>query len=149
MNIADSQNYGDMNLYHDKNIILSDFMEVVYDYDDDRKIIIIRVSGEMTIETITPISIENRLKAKKMNYKLLYDFRRSSYKKAIVDAYKFFEENFDDIEIDSNYIPTANIINEEDVEFFKFIETTMTNRGARLRYFTDEEKGVEWLLSLR
>ena len=123
-------------------------MEVVYEYDDDRKIIIIRVSGEMTIETIAPVSNENRLKAKEMNYKLLYDFRRSSYKKAIVGAYKFFEENFDETEIDVNYIPTANIINEEDVEFFKFIETTLTNRGARLKYFTDEEKGIEWLLSM-
>ena len=79
---------------------------------------------------------------------MLYDFRRSTYKKAIVDAYKFFNENYDENEIKVNYIPTANIVNEEDQDFFKFVETTLANRGARLKYFTDEDKGIEWLLSM-
>ena len=123
-------------------------MEVQYEYDDKQKIIFIRVSGEMTMESIASISNEIRLKAKEMNYKLLYDFRKSTYKKAIIDAYKFFEENFDEKEIEVNYIPTANIVNVEDQDFFQFVETTLTNRGARLKYFTDEKKGIDWLLSL-
>ncbi|MGA1821209.1 MAG: hypothetical protein ACMUIG_01625 [Thermoplasmatota archaeon] len=124
-------------------------MEAVYEFDDRRKILIIRVLGKMTVEEISPVTMDARKKAKDLNYGLLYDFRGSSYRKAIIEAYKWFEEHFDLDDPKVNFVPTANIINEEDEEFFKFIETTMYNRGARLRYFLDEEQAVRWLESIR
>jgi hypothetical protein len=43
-------------------------------------------------------------------------------------------------------IRIAEIINEEDREHFKFLETVSQNQGYRFSVFYDKSKAVEWLL---
>lgn len=115
--------------------------------DDPRKILCVRVSGEITKEKLAPKTTQTRLRAKELNYGILLDFRKVRNYVTIVDAYYWLAEHYDGLDATLKFIPTAHVVDPKDEEFARFVETTFLNRGASIRVFTQERAAIEWLES--
>ncbi|MES0344825.1 MAG: hypothetical protein ABUK16_12030, partial [Anaerolineales bacterium] len=55
---------------------------------------------------------------------------------------------YDSMELHLKNVSTAHLCSPSDIEFFNFIETSWTNRGATIQAFTDREAALKWLGSL-
>lgn len=124
-------------------------MQYTEEIDKERKIVIARVSGGMTKEKIAPKTTKTRLRAKELNYCILFDFRKVNNYLTIVDAYYWLAEHYDDLDPTLKFIPTAHVVDTKDEEFSRFVETTFLNRGASIRVFTEESAAIGWLESHR
>jgi len=120
-------------------------MEYTYEIINDDKIIKVKVSGELTPKETALMGKNIRIIAKELDYKILFDLRKAENKVSISEAYFWFADHYDEIDITFRYIPTAHITHEEDKSFFKFFETTCFNKNIKVRMFMDQEKALEWL----
>ena len=83
-------------------------MQYTEEVDKERKIVIARVSGGMTKEKIAPETTQTRVRAKELNYSILFDFRKVHNYLTIVDAYYWLAEHYDDVDPTLKFVPTAS-----------------------------------------
>lgn len=120
-------------------------MEYIYDIISNSKIVEVKVSGELDIKGTALMGKTIRQKAKKLNYKILFDFTQTKNRISITEAYFWFADYYDEIDVKLRYIPTVHLSNEEDKPFFSFFETTCYNKCIRVKMFTEKRKALEWL----
>lgn len=120
-------------------------MEYTSETDENRKIITVRITGEIHMEKAASMGQEVRTRAKRDHYRLLFDLRKAKNNITIIQAYNWITEFYDSVDPHLKWVPTAHLINTDDEEFFSFVETIFINRGANIRLFKDEGKAVEWL----
>lgn len=124
-------------------------MKCIFENDESKKIITVRVSGDMYVYESASLGAEVRARAKKDHYKVLFDFRKAKNHITVLDAYYWITKYYDSVDPHLKWVPVAHLTNAEDETFFSFVETTFINRGAMVRLFKDEEKAIEWLESHR
>ncbi len=102
------------------------------------------ITGEITKGTINNLldDIFTLLKLKKPKA-LLVDSRPLKGRLDLAETY-FQVRNYPQ---DRPIIFTAAVDTEENYEFQSFHETTATNAGHRLKWFTDIDKARQWLMS--
>ena len=122
-------------------------MKYIYDIINSSKIVEVRVSGDLDIRGAALMGRTIRIKAKELNYKILFDFTQTRNKIPIAEAYFWFADYYDEVDIKLRHIPTAHLSNEEDKPFFSFFETTCYNKCIKVKMFTKKEKAFEWLKS--
>ena len=122
-------------------------MEYTYEIIREDKIIIVTVWGDLTTAETALMGKTIRQKAKTMNYNILFDFRNSRHKLSIGEAYFWFANHYDKINIGFRTIPTVHLINENDKQFFHFFETTSFNKGIKIKMCTEMEHALEYLKS--
>jgi hypothetical protein len=122
-------------------------MEYTYDIIENYKVIFVKVSGILNVQEVALMGKTIRLKAKELNYKILFDFTHTKNKISTAEAYFWFTNHYDKIDMKLRYIPTAHISNEEDKSFFYFFETTCYNKCIKVKMFMEKEKALEWLKS--
>jgi hypothetical protein len=120
-------------------------MEYTYEIDDDYKIIIVTVLGNLITNEVALMGKTIRHKALIMNYNILFDFRNSRNQLSITEAYFWFADYYDKIDLGFRSIRTAHLTNENDKQFFYFMETTSFNRGIKIKMFTEIEHALEYL----
>lgn len=123
-------------------------MEYTYELIDNYKIIKVKVLGELKPKETALMGKNIRLKAKELNYKILFDLTEAENKVSISDAYFWFADHYDKIDIQLRYIPTAHVTHEKDKSFFSFFETTCYNKNIRVRMFMESKEALEWLRPL-
>ena len=110
-----------------------------------KRIIYVKTKGYLSKEELGPLTTLTRLKAKKLNCSLLFDFRESINNISIFEAYYWIKEFYDKIDKSLKYIPTVHIVNKDNEEFFNFVETAWSNRGCCVHNFRDKKEGLHWL----
>jgi len=109
------------------------------------KIIIVKVIGDLHTNDVAKMDKEIRIKAKELNYKIIFDFRETKNYISISDAYNWFSNNYKNSFFNLCFIPVVKISNEKDKSFFQFFETTMINRGVNVKMCADEISAYHWL----
>jgi len=122
-------------------------MEYTSTIDKEKKIIIVRLAGSLTEKDLAPIVLKTRLKAKKLKYKIIFDFRNTDNYISIVDACNWILDHYEKVDANLKLIQTAHITNKKDKDFFQFVETVFSNRGATIKLFEDEKAAIKWLTS--
>lgn len=120
-------------------------MEYEFEYDDNRKIIFIRINGELLIEESSKMGLEARLKAKEINFRLIFDFKKTTFIRSIVQAHCWPDDHYIGIDPTIKHIKTAYVVNDRDMEFWSFVETSFMNKGFNIKIFQEEKDAIEWI----
>jgi len=118
-------------------------------YNEEKKLILVRISGELTKEALAPRALETRLRAKELGYRIVFNCLKAKYLLTPVDAFYWFSDYYDHIDPTLKFIPTAYVSCAKDLHAFKFLETTFQNKGANNCIFRTEEEAIDWLESLK
>jgi len=108
-------------------------------------IVCVTVYGHLNSREAIPLGKYIRSKALELNYKIIIDFRFSINHILISDAYFWFTNHYDIVNLNFRIIPTAHITNEVNAEFFNFVQTTCQNNGIPIRLFRDLGLAKDWL----
>lgn len=110
------------------------------------KIITVRTTGDLTTNELAAMGILMRLKARNLNYKILFDYSLSKNYISITEAYYWFSDHYDPIDKTLRYVTAAIVYNLKDESFFNFLETTCSNAGIKIKVFIDKKNALEWIL---
>ena len=110
------------------------------------KIITVRTTGDLTTNELAAMGILMRLKARNLNYKILFDYSLSKNYISITEAYYWFSDHYDPIDKTLRYVTAAIVYNLKDESFFNFLETTCSNAGIKIKVFIDKKIALEWIL---
>lgn len=119
-------------------------MEYSYVINDVNRLVSITVIGELYANDFAKLHIEVCSLALKRNYKLIFDFTNTNIRISIGEAYFWFSDHLDRVNMSFRRIPIAFITNELDKMFFSFVEVAWTNRGIRIKIFKEVKSALEW-----
>ena len=119
----------------------------VVDIDDEKKIIISRISGEVFKDETALMGLKLRTKAKELGYKLILDFRDSIIYVSIIEAHNWFKDYYNKLDENLKHIPTVLLFNDRDKELFDFVDDSWFNQGIYTKTMQDEKKALNWLES--
>ena len=105
-------------------------------------------TGDLIKESVASMGLEIMLKAKMLKYNILFDYRLSKNRISIVDAYRWYSDYYDNVDINFRFIPIAYIANDEDWSFYSFFECTCNNNLIPVRVFQEESAALKWIESL-
>jgi len=120
-------------------------MRHVVEVDEVHRLIVIRVSGRVTIASILPVALQERLLAQELGFGVIFDYRRAHFEIAYSEAFYWLDRHYNTIDPTLKQIRTAHLASPENLEFLQFLELSWSNRGARVRVFEDEDEAVRWL----
>lgn len=123
-------------------------MEYTYELNSEMQTIIVKTTGYLTTKKTAAMGVEILLKAKDLNYKVIFDHRLSKNRISIAEAYSWYSNHYDHIDIELRRIPTAYISNKEDLPFYSFFECTCNNKGIIIKVFREENAVLEWVNGL-
>lgn len=123
-------------------------MNYTFEINSENKMIRVITTGDLIKESVALMGLEIMLKAKILKYNILYDYRLSKNRISIVDAYHWYSNYYDNIDIGFRFIPIAYIANNEDWSFYSFFECTCNNNRIPVRVFQEESAAVKWIESL-
>lgn len=134
------------------NRIISDDYQKLITYTvqifDNKKLLYIKLFGELYANEFKAISYEYRLKANKLNYRLIFDFRKANNHIMIADAYFWFD-NLAKTSFDLLKINVIHLVNDQNESFFNFFKLTAGNKGVDIQTFKDEDSAFKWLSKLK
>lgn len=119
----------------------------VVDIDDEKKIIISRISGEVFKDETALMGLKLRTKAKELGYKLILDFRDPIIYVSIIEAHNWFKDYYNKLDENLKHIPTVLLFNDRDKELFDFVDDSWFNQGIYTKTMQDETKALNWLES--
>jgi len=110
-------------------------MNYNYTLNEISKIITVRTTGHLKTKELSEMGVLMRKKARDLNYKILFDYSLSKNFISITEAYYWFSDYYDVVDMKLRNIPAAIITCKEDNKFFQFVETTCFNNGIELKVF--------------
>lgn len=122
-------------------------MGYTFETDESKKIITIKVVGDMRIEEAASLGMEMRLLAKREKSRLFFNSRLARFRITVLEAYYWVDKYYDSVDPHLKWIPAAYLINQDDEAIFRFLETTFRNRTANVRLFMEEAAAISWLVS--
>jgi len=120
-------------------------MKYSSEINQDNKTITVITSGNLKTKELSEMGILIRLQARDLKFKIIFDYRMSKNYISITEAYYWFTDYYDGIDLKLRQIPAAIITNNEDNEFFQFLETTCSNQGIPIKVFLEEISAFNWL----
>ena len=123
-------------------------MEYTCEIDSESKTIKVITKGELTTIETAAMGLNILNKAKEMKYKIIFDHSLSRNRISIAEAYFWFRDHYDNIDLELRKIPTAYIVNENDWEFYSFFECTNNNKYIPIKIFREENTISEWFEDL-
>lgn len=123
-------------------------MEFVVEINEEKQVVIVRLSGAVTVESLVPLALQKRTLAREMGYGVVVDFREATICISQAEAFYVLDKHYNPIDPALKYVRTAYVVAEKDIEFFTFLEVSWVNRGARIRVFEGEQGALGWLESL-
>ncbi|MEI8087270.1 MAG: hypothetical protein WCG93_13760 [Paludibacter sp.] len=121
-------------------------MTYITEINENNKLLIVRTTGDLRTKELSEMGVLMRLQAHDFNYKLIFDYRLSKNYISITEAYYWFSDYYDSVDLKLRQIRAAIISNENDMDFFSFLETTCTNNNIPIKIFLDEEMALKWLI---
>ncbi len=123
-------------------------MEYTYEIINNYKIIKVEVLGDLIIKESESLGKRIRRKAKRMDYAILFDLTHIRNRIAANEAYLWYANRRDILDINFRYIPVAYLINKNQEPLFGPFKIFCLNNGVLLRIFDEKEKAFEWLKPL-
>jgi len=120
-------------------------MEYSYSVNDISQTIIVVIVGEVTAANFEKLDIEICLLALNLHYKIIFDFSQTTITISMGEAYFWFANHLDKINLLFRRIPTAHIANDKNENFFHFVEITWNNNGIITKMFKDLEEASNWV----
>lgn len=120
-------------------------MKYTYEINSESKAIHVITTGDLITKEVASMGVKILLKAKELKYKVVFDYRFSKNRISIAEAYFWYVEHYDHVDVELRHIPIAYIVNNEDWNFYSFFECTCTNRGICVKLFKDENAIWEWV----
>ncbi len=120
-------------------------MRHVVEVDEVNCLIVIRVWGRVTIASIVPVALQERLLAQELGFGVIFDFRRAHFEIAYSEAFYWLDRHYNSVDPSLKHVRTAHIASPSNLEFLQFLELSWSNRGARVRAFEEEAAAVKWL----
>lgn len=114
---------------------------------DKDKVLIVRTKGDLRTKELSEMCLKMRVQARDLNCKLIFDYSLSKNYISITEAYYWFSDYYDVLDIKLRQIQTAIITNEIDKDFFSFVETTCTNNCIPIKIFLEEAMALKWITS--
>ena len=121
-------------------------MNYITEINKADKLLIIRTTGDLRTKELSEMGVLMRVQARDFNFKLIFDYRLSKNYISITEAYYWFSDYYDSVDLKLRQIQAAIISNENDMVFFSFLETTCTNNCISIKIFSDEEMALKWLI---
>ncbi len=118
-----------------------------YSIDMDKKIIYVKVKGNIIESEGAEMGLFFRTKALELDCKLYFDMTETHNSISMGSVYFWFEHQYGDINEKFRFINTAYKINDEQDKLYDFIQTVCFNQGIRTRVFKTENEAIEWLMS--
>ena len=120
-------------------------MNFSYEKNENSKTITVRTTGNLNTKELAEMCVLIRKQAVASKSKIIFDYRLSKNFITITQAYYWFSDYYDVVDMKLRQITTAIITNKEDKEFFQFLETTCCNHGIPIKVFLEEEPAIDWL----
>lgn len=120
-------------------------MTYSYEINSENHAIIVNTIGELNTKEMVAMGLEILSKAKNIGFKVIFDHRMSKNRVSISDAYSWYYDHYDCVDIELRKIPIAYIANNEDWEFYTFFECTCNNKGIPIKVFKNDNTVSEWL----
>ncbi len=126
-------------------------MQYFIDYNDEKKIILITLVGEIDVPTIRTAILEaGKVIIEHQCNRIIGDFRETLFTVGTVDIlrlYEFWIETLKANKINPHESKRVIFINpdQKNWEKFRFFETISVNRNSRVKIFYDLDKAVEWI----
>jgi len=124
-------------------------MDYSYRINKINKIILVTVVGELNATNFEKLCLEIYKQALELKYKVIFDFIGTNITISVGEAYYWFTEHLDNIDIRYRKIPIAYIANDKNWSFLEFVETMWSNGGIVIKVFKNEAFAVKWLISIR
>jgi len=131
-----------MNLSKNLNLLM---MTYSYKINNTTKAIIVDINGEMYPTDFAKLDVEVCTLALNLNYKIIFNFKKAIVRICLGEAYFWFSNHLDNINLQFRFIPTAHIANDSNESFFHFVETTWSNQGVKIKMFKNEDEALNWL----
>jgi len=123
-------------------------MDYIEEIDSARRIIIARIRGDMTTDTLAPLSTATRMQARELRYGIIFDYRLATNHIGISDAFYWFSDHYASDRSELKRIPTAFIHKKEDHAFGSFAVTSLMNQGVLVSLFAEEEPAADWVSTM-
>jgi hypothetical protein len=120
-------------------------MEHSCEINEENRTITVVVVGEVHANDFAKLDVEVCSLALKLNYKLIFNFSNAIVRIGLGEAYFWFSDHLDKVNISFRRIPIAHIANNLNEPFFRFVEVAWTNRGIRTKMFKEVKSALEWL----
>lgn len=115
-----------------------------FSYDKKKEILLVKFTGDFNIEKVLSAFKEILKKLIQKGWsRTLVDVRGCEDRMSILDNYNIARE-WGEIGFKLEY-RMAIIYKKEQEENFKFLDTTMSNRGNRVKVFLKKEDALDWL----
>jgi hypothetical protein len=124
-------------------------MKHTYIINPENQTINVEIIGSLETNELAALGLTILLKAKEINFKIVYDCRKSRTKISIAEAYYWYNTHYDHIDIELRLIPTAYIANKEDWDFYSFFECTCSNKGIPIKVFKEKADVLNWVESFK
>lgn len=121
-------------------------MSIEYSTRNKKNYFLVKCSGESSeLDVISNYAREVSALCKEQGYKrMLVDEREREYKLSeVLDLYKL--ANFF-VTLDIFDIRIAIVCQPQYLDHVRFFETTVNNRGMKIKYFVDPDSAKRWLL---
>jgi hypothetical protein len=124
-------------------------MKYTFETDKRKRITTVRVFGDVFINEASSLGAEARLRAKREHNRLIIDFRQARSHITVLDTdyWYWIDQHCDSIDSHLKDVPTIHLINDEDEDFFSFVEAMFKDREDNTSIFKDEDAAVCWLVS--
>ncbi|MBN2738398.1 MAG: hypothetical protein JXR70_15555 [Spirochaetales bacterium] len=121
-------------------------MECKITLSDNKKYVIMVVSGDLDLENLMKYSIEaNKIGDENNLNSYLMDMVNARNKKSIADNYDFAYNDMKDNKEIHISARVAYVVAEND-HSHDFVETVMINAGYDIKLFRNKEKAIEFLM---
>ena len=123
-------------------------MNCSYRIDKINRIILVTVVGELNAASFENLCSNIYKNALKQRSKVIFDFTETNIAISVGEAYYWFTEHMDNIDIRFRRIPIAYIASNKNWSFLEFAETTWSNSGVIVKVFKNEKLAIKWLISI-
>lgn len=120
-------------------------MQYTYSVNLVKKIILVKVKGNLVPAKAALLGRKIRSKAKELNCKIVFDLTDTQNYILIGEALFWISNHYDIIDSDLKFIPTAYIINDKDESFYTFVETVFSSKGLLAKSFKEEQAAIDWV----
>jgi len=120
-------------------------MDHSYEINETTRTITVVVVGEVHANDFAKLDVEVCSLALNLNFKIAFNFKNAIIRIGLGEAYFWFSNHLDNVNLKFRLIPTAHIASDSNERFFHFIETTWSNQGVKIKMFKEDAKALEWL----
>lgn len=126
-------------------------MNITIEFNEEKKVIIGRITGTMTKQYLRKYTLEMEQQIHQKETKLiLSDYREARFPLSMIDVFNLPDRHnllLKTLGSNVHSYKRALVFDQKDFEMAIFFENVAVNRGHHVKVFLDEAEALAWLLS--